>query len=181
MTPVGPSSAASASFYGASLKGLKYPTDDGSRKSNPSQHLLDDWTFFKSALRRRFVQWNAASTDTQKLLYGLQKSGSAWSYFTQLRHVRMLSHAIPDSLLFNLVFVYVKPHCRVALTQLQQLRSTDKLPLDEIEEACIREDEAEFARVSSSRAPVFQQKPQQTQQQSASSQRPCPVCGEPHM
>ncbi|KAL8435925.1 hypothetical protein Efla_003585 [Eimeria flavescens] len=37
-------------------------------ESNRSQHLLDDWTAFKSALRRRFVQWNAASSNTQKLL-----------------------------------------------------------------------------------------------------------------
>ncbi|KAL8435341.1 hypothetical protein Efla_006971 [Eimeria flavescens] len=95
----------------------------------------------------------------------------------------MRSHTIPDSLLFNVVLVNVKPHCRVALTRLQQLRSTDNLPLHEIEEACIREDEAKFARVSSSRAPVFQQTPQQTQQQCAGSQRPCPfaashTCGE---
>ncbi|KAL8438029.1 hypothetical protein Efla_003569 [Eimeria flavescens] len=129
-------------------------------KSNRSQHLLDDWTAFKSALGRKFVQCSAASTDTQKLLQGLRQIGSARSYFTQLRHVRMRSHAIPDSLLINVVFVNVEPHWRVALTRLQQLRSTDNLPLDEIEEACIREDEAEFARVSSSRAPVFQQKPQ---------------------
>ncbi|KAL8425452.1 hypothetical protein Efla_006851 [Eimeria flavescens] len=75
----------------------------------------------------------------------------------------------------------VKPHCRVALTRLRQLRSKDNLALDEIEEACIREDEAGFVRGSSSRAPVYQHKPQQTQQQSAGSRRPCPICGEPHM
>ncbi|KAL8439577.1 hypothetical protein Efla_007729 [Eimeria flavescens] len=96
ITPVGPSSAASASFYGLPLKGLKYPTFEGSRsqekvedflnvfavfrslnslsdkdlvrfvvhhlrgdallwwldllESNRSQHLLDDWTAFESAL-----------------------------------------------------------------------------------------------------------------------------------
>ncbi|KAL8433603.1 hypothetical protein Efla_000747 [Eimeria flavescens] len=46
-------------------------------ESNRSQHLLDDWTAFKSALRGRFVQWNAASTDTQKLLYELRQIGTA--------------------------------------------------------------------------------------------------------
>ncbi|KAL8440101.1 hypothetical protein Efla_001982 [Eimeria flavescens] len=132
MTPVGPSSADSSSFYGASLQGLKYSTYDGNRsqeevkafldvfavvrslnslsdkdlvrfvvhhlrgdallwwvelsESNRSQHLLDDWTAFKSALRRRFVRSDAASTDTQKLLYGLRQIGSARCYFTQLRH-----------------------------------------------------------------------------------------------
>ncbi|KAL8428452.1 hypothetical protein Efla_003268 [Eimeria flavescens] len=82
---------------------------------------------------------------------------------------------IPDSLLFNVVLVSVKPHCRVAHTRLQQLRSTDSLPLVE-SKACIRDDEAEFARVSSSKARLFQQKPQQTQQQSAGSQGRCPIC-----
>ncbi|KAL8424715.1 hypothetical protein Efla_001292 [Eimeria flavescens] len=125
--------------------------------SNRSQHRRDGWTAFKSALRRSFVQWNAASTDTQELLYGLRQIGSARSYFPQLRHVCMRSHAIPDSFLFNVVFVNVKPHCRAALTRLQQLRSTDDHPLDKVEESCIPEDEAEFARISSSRAPVFQQ------------------------
>ncbi|KAL8424744.1 hypothetical protein Efla_001333 [Eimeria flavescens] len=104
------------------------------------------------------------------------QTGSAQSYFTQLRHVLMRSHAIPNSSLSNVVLVNVKPPCRVALTRLQQLRSTDNLPSDEIEGACIREDEAEFARVSNRRAPVSQQKPQQAQQQSAGSQRRCPIC-----
>ncbi|KAL8440360.1 hypothetical protein Efla_000248 [Eimeria flavescens] len=40
-------------------------------------------------------------------------------------------------------FVNVKPHFRVAFTPLKQLRSTDDLPVNEIKEACIREDEAE--------------------------------------
>ncbi|KAL8426458.1 hypothetical protein Efla_007651 [Eimeria flavescens] len=34
-------------------------------ESNCSQHL-DDWTAFKAALRRRFVQWNAASTENRQ-------------------------------------------------------------------------------------------------------------------
>ncbi|KAL8424941.1 hypothetical protein Efla_007582 [Eimeria flavescens] len=139
MTPVGPSSAASARFYGTSVKGLKYPTYDS------------------SAVRRN-LKINECLCDTQKLLYGLRQIGNARSYSTQLRHVRTRCHAIPDSLLFNVVFVNVKQHCRVALTRLQQLRSTDNLPLDKIEEACMLKDEAEFARVSSSRASVFQQK-----------------------
>ncbi|KAL8439413.1 hypothetical protein Efla_004577 [Eimeria flavescens] len=122
MTPVGPSSAASVSFYGASLKGLKYPIYGGSRKSNRSQHLLDGWTAFKSALGRRFVQWNAASTDTQKLPYGL-------------RQIAALSSC---------------PYPTSAAAFNRQHLSSDK-----IEEANIREDEAEFAVFPAAEPPFF--------------------------
>ncbi|KAL8426719.1 hypothetical protein Efla_006220 [Eimeria flavescens] len=64
-------------------------------ESNRSQHLLDDWAGFKSALRRRVLQRNAASADTQELPYGLRQNGNARSYFTQLRQVHMRVHAVP--------------------------------------------------------------------------------------
>ncbi|KAL8273725.1 hypothetical protein Esti_002325 [Eimeria stiedai] len=144
LTPVCPTSASSASLYYASLRWFKYHTYDGSRSQD---------------------KWTAASTDTQKLTYRLSQIGSARSYFTQLRHVRMRSLPVPDSLLFNIVSVNVKPHCRAALTRLQQLRSSDDLPLNEVEEACIQEDEAEFSRASFSKPGSFSQEQYQVQQQ----------------
>ncbi|KAL8428441.1 hypothetical protein Efla_003257 [Eimeria flavescens] len=59
MAPIGPSSAASAS-YGASLKDLKYPTYDGSRTSNRSHHVLDDWTAFNRIALTRLQQLRSA-------------------------------------------------------------------------------------------------------------------------
>ncbi|KAL8437041.1 hypothetical protein Efla_005481 [Eimeria flavescens] len=47
------------------------------------------------------------------------------------------------------------PHCRAALTRLQHLRSTDNIPLGEIEEAGIREDEADFLPVFPAAEPPF--------------------------
>ncbi|KAL8438724.1 hypothetical protein Efla_003395 [Eimeria flavescens] len=48
MTPVSPSSAASASFYGASLKGLKYPTYDGSRSQEKVEDFLNVFAVVRS-------------------------------------------------------------------------------------------------------------------------------------
>ncbi|KAL8424385.1 hypothetical protein Efla_006795 [Eimeria flavescens] len=48
MTPVDPSNAASASFYGASLKGLKYPTYDGSRSQEKVEGFLDVFAMVRS-------------------------------------------------------------------------------------------------------------------------------------
>ena len=50
---------------------------------------------------------------------------------------------IPNVLLFNIVYGNVKPHCRAALTRLQQLWSTEDLLIDEIEDVCVRENEGE--------------------------------------
>ena len=81
---------------------------------------------------------------------------------------------IPNALLFNIVYGSVKPHCRAALTRLQQLRATEDLSLDEIEDACVREDDAEYARTLAQR--VTTSFPQQT----PAATRPCPICGELH-
>ncbi|KAL8438990.1 hypothetical protein Efla_007495 [Eimeria flavescens] len=48
MTPVDPSSAASHSFYGASLKGLKYPTYDGSSSQEKVEHFLNVFAVVRS-------------------------------------------------------------------------------------------------------------------------------------
>ncbi|KAL8424624.1 hypothetical protein Efla_006025 [Eimeria flavescens] len=104
MTPVGPSSPASASSYGASPKGLKYPTSDGSH----GQEKVED--------------------------------------FLNISTLNSLSNK--DLVRF--------PHCGAALTRLQHLRSTDNIPLGEIEEAGIREDEADFLPVfPAAEPPVF--------------------------
>ena len=144
--------------------------------TNRTEALLSDWNSFKQALRQQFVQWNVVSTETQKLIFGLRQTTSARNYFTQLRHTRTRSHSIPNAILFNIVYFNVKPHCRAALIRLQQLRSTDDLPLEEIEEACIREDETELARGYSSRKDSSNTRLQRT----TTSQRPCPICGEAH-
>lgn len=213
------SSHFSSHFYNNSLRGIKYPTYDGTRsqekvndfinlfavvrslnnlsdsdlvrlavqhlrgdallwwielsETKKAQQLLSDWGAFKAALRRQFVQWNAASADTQKLIYGLRQFGSARAYFQQLRHIRIRIPDIPASLLFNIIYANVKPHCRAALTRLQQLRGSEDLSLEEIEEECIREDEAEFAR--GFRQPNTSNRPQQPTKQWW-----CPICGDSH-
>ncbi|KAL8428651.1 hypothetical protein Efla_007493 [Eimeria flavescens] len=48
MTPVDPSSAASANFYGASLKGLKYPTYDGSHSQEKDEGFLNVFAVVRS-------------------------------------------------------------------------------------------------------------------------------------
>ncbi|KAL8270282.1 hypothetical protein Esti_005798 [Eimeria stiedai] len=60
-----------------------------------TQHLLDNWAAFKSALRRRFVQWSAGSTDTQKLIYGLYQIGSARSACSRSSSFKQRSGARP--------------------------------------------------------------------------------------
>ena len=142
--------------------------------SGKSQQLLSSWDNFKLAFRQRFIQWNASTADTQKLLYGLRQQRSARAYFTELREIRMRIPPIPNALLFNIVYGNVKPHCRAALTRLQQLRATEDLSLEEIEEACVREDEAEYARLSLKG--ISSSSPQQT----PVATRPCPICGELH-
>ena len=140
--------------------------------SGKSTELLSSWDIFKKAFRHRFVHWNASTADTQKLLYGLRQLKSARAYFNEFRQIRMRIPPIPNGLLFNIVYGNVKPHCRAALTRLQQLRGTEDLSLDEIEDVCIREDDAEFAKLKS----VNSMTPTQT----APAVRPCPICGEPH-
>ena len=144
-------------------------------ESPKHQQLLSSWENFKSAFRQRFVQWNASTADTQKLLFGLRQQKSARAYFTELREIRMRIHPIPNVLLFNIVYGNVKPHCRAALTRLQQLRSTEDLSLDEIEDVCVREDEAEYARFSAKKTSSF------LSQQPSPAARTCPICGEPHV
>ena len=143
-------------------------------ESGKSQNLLSSWDNFRVAFRQRFVQWNASTADTQKLLYGLRQQRSARAYFNEFRQIRMRIPPIPNTLLFNIIYGNVKPHCRAALTRLQQLRSTEDLSLDEIEDVCVREDEAEYARVSLKRASPL------TPQQTPGTTRLCPICGESH-
>ena len=143
--------------------------------SGKSENLLSSWDNFRVAFRQRFVQWNASTADTQKLLYGLRQQRSARAYFNELRQIRMRIPPIPNTLLFNIIYGNVKPHCRAALTRLQQLRCTEDLSLDEIEDACVREDEAEYARLSLRRLSSS------TSQQIPGTMRPCPICGESHI
>ena len=117
--------------------------------SGKSTELLSNWDFFKKAFRQRFVHWNASTADTQKLLYGLRQLKSARVYFSELRQIRMRIPPLPNGLFFNIVYANVKPHCRAALTRLQQLRGTGDLSLDEIEDVCFCEDDAEFAKFRS--------------------------------
>ena len=138
-----------------------------------SQALLASWDLFKKAFRQRFIRWNASTADTQRLLYGLRQQKSARSYFFELRQIRLRIPPVPNSILFNIIYGNVKPHCRAALTRLQQLRGTEDLSLDEIEDVCVREDEAEFAR-SLSRT-VNSARPIQL-----AAAKPCPICGESH-
>ena len=115
-------------------------------ETNKAQRLPSSWSHLKDAFCRQFIQWNATSTDTQSLIYSLRQVGSARSYFTQLRQLRMRIPPIPESLLFHIVYATVQPHCRAALVRLQQLKPTDDIVLDEIEDECTREDDAESAR-----------------------------------
>ena len=147
--------------------------------NNRSQQLLASWEDFQIAFRQRFVQWNASTADTQKLLYGLRQQKSARAYFNELRQIRIRIPPIPNVLLFNIVYGNVKPHCRAALTRLQQLRGTEDLSIDEIEDVCVREDEAEYARLSGKRTASFLSQ-QPSFQQSSTASRPCPICGESH-
>ena len=147
--------------------------------SGRSQQLLSSWENFKVAFRQRFIQWNASTADTQKLLYGLRQQRSAKAYFNELRQIRIRIPPIPNALLFNIVYGNVKPHCRAALTRLQQLRSTEDLSLDEIEEACVREDEAEYARSSFKRMSSSTSSGSPPHQTPLAT-RPCPICGELH-
>ncbi|KAL8269254.1 hypothetical protein Esti_006823 [Eimeria stiedai] len=73
------------------------------------------------------------------------------------------------------------PHCRAALTRLQQLRSSDDLPLDEVQEACFQEDEAEFSRASFSTPGSISREQHQTQQAPTNFQGACPICGDAYM
>lgn len=87
-------------------------------ESGRSEQLLSTWDNFKLAFRQRFVRWNASTADTQKLLYGLRQHKSARAYFTEFRQIRLRIPAIPNALLFNIIYGNVKPHCRAALTRL---------------------------------------------------------------
>ncbi|KAL8425389.1 hypothetical protein Efla_003617 [Eimeria flavescens] len=176
MTAVGPSSAASASFYDAPLKGLKYPTY-GRRRTGIEPVPCQPHTCqcYLSALLAR-------------LALAHPPCFSPFHMLCRFSYNELSSSNRSQRLLDN--WTAFKPALRRRFTSVErrfnrhpeaslgapQLHSTDNLPLDEIEEACIREREAEFVHVWSSRAPVFQQKPQQTQQQSAGRQRPCPIC-----
>ncbi|KAL8439026.1 hypothetical protein Efla_002435 [Eimeria flavescens] len=130
----------------SAAKCLKHQHDPGRSHTVPLP--LDSTMHPLKASSTRLATLAALQQTPRSYFMGFGKSA-----VPQLRHVRMRSHAISNSSLFNVVFANVKPHCQVALNRLQQLRSTANLPLDEIEDACNREDETEFASVFSSRAP----------------------------
>ena len=82
---------------------------------------------------------------------------------------------IPNALVFNIVYGNVKPHCRAALTRLQQLRYRESFSFDEIKDVSVCEDEAEYARLLAKRTSSF------LYQQPPAATRPCPICGETHV
>ncbi|KAL8454861.1 hypothetical protein Emed_000004 [Eimeria media] len=135
ITPVCRSSVSSAALYNTSLRGVKYPTYDGSGSQEKVNDFLNVFAVVKSLNN----------------LFDIDLTTAGPSIFLTTGPLSRLPYA---------------PHYRAALTRLQQLRSTDDLPLDDIEEACVQEDEAEFARASFSRFGPISQKPHQVQRQS---------------
>ncbi|KAL8425121.1 hypothetical protein Efla_007238 [Eimeria flavescens] len=125
MTPVGPSSADSSSFCGASLQGRKYSTYDGNRSQEEVKAFLDVFSVVRSL--------NSLSDKDLVRFVVHHLRGDALLWWLELSESNRSQHLLDDWTAFNRIVELPLPDFSSFVPQTTFLK-------EEIEEACTLED-----------------------------------------